>query len=351
LAVDGGLGRMSLRCWPPEGATFEAAARHLQAAGLVGLPTETVYGLAADADNPLAVARIFAAKGRPSDHPLIVHIAAPHAPSQAAWQTLVGRYAHDVPPFAWALMKAFWPGPLTLILPRREGVATAAAGGHDSVGLRCPDHPTAQAMLLAAQRCGVWGVAAPSANRFGRVSPTSAAHVADEFSGLSQAELLVVDGGPCAVGIESTIVDATRGVPVLLRPGMITAEQLAQVCGQAVRGADAHAPRVSGSLVSHYAPQARVVLGNEAELNTVVQALSQDDRASGRFALYARSGVAVPSGMPFEAMAEDAAACAHDVFAVLRRLDTPGRHTIWVHTPPAGEAWDGVRDRLQRASA
>ena len=342
---------MTLRCWPPERATFEAAARHWVAGGLVGMPTETVYGLAADADNPTAVARIFAAKGRPSDHPLIVHIPAPEAPGEAAWQALVGRYAHSVPPFAWALMQAFWPGPLTLILPRRDGVATAAAGGHASVGLRCPEHPTAQALLLAAQRWGVWGVAAPSANRFGRVSPTTAAHVASEFETLSDAELLIVDGGPCSVGIESTIVDATRGEPFVLRPGMITAEQIAQACGQAVHAADAQAPKVSGSLASHYAPQARVVLGDTPQLMAAFEALSPDDRVSGRFAVYARAEVAVPEGLLVERMPAEAAACAHEVFAVLRRLDTPGRETIWVHTPPPEPVWDGVRDRLQRAAA
>lgn len=342
---------MSLRCWPPERATFEAAVRHWLAGGLVGMPTETVYGLSADADNPTAVARIFAVKGRPSDHPLIVHIPAPEAPGEAVWQGLVGRYAHSVPPFAWALMKAFWPGPLTLILPRREGVATAAAGGHASVGLRCPEHPTAQALLLAAQRWGVWGVAAPSANRFGRVSPTTAAHVAREFENLSEAELLIVDGGPCRVGIESTIVDASRGVPVLLRPGMITAEQLAQACGQAVHTTDAQAPKVSGSLASHYAPQARVVLGDSTSLTAALEALSPDDWVSGRFAVYARVDVDVPQGLTAERMPDDAAACAHEVFAVLRRLDSPGRETIWVQIPPSEPVWDGVRDRLQRAAA
>ncbi len=338
---------MSARCWPPERATFETAARHWVAGGLVGMPTETVYGLAADADNPTAVARIFSAKGRPSDHPLIVHIPAPEAPGEAAWQALVGRYAHDVPPFAWALMQAFWPGPLTLILHRREGVATAAAGGHASVGLRCPEHPTAQALLLAAQRWGVWGVAAPSANRFGRVSPTTAEHVASEFEALSEAELIIVDGGACSVGIESTIVDATRGEPVLLRPGMITAQALSQACGLPVRERDAQAPRVSGSLASHYAPQARVRLADASVLTKALRA----EPEPARVAVYAQAGVAVPAGVRVERMPDDAATCAQDVFAVLRRLDAPDCHTIWVQTPPEGQDWDGVRDRLQRAAA
>ncbi|MEP6589164.1 MAG: L-threonylcarbamoyladenylate synthase, partial [Polaromonas sp.] len=177
------------------------AARRIQAGGLVGFPTETVYGLGADASGDDAVAGIFAAKGRPSDHPLIVHVAD---------ASQVNDYASSVPPFAARLMQSFWPGPLTVILPRREGVAAAAAGGQNSIGLRCPAHPVALAFLKACLELGVSGVAGPSANRFGRVSPTTAAHVNQEFGD----ELLVLDGGPCAVGIESSIVDCTRGRPV-----------------------------------------------------------------------------------------------------------------------------------------
>jgi L-threonylcarbamoyladenylate synthase len=202
-------------------------------------------------------------------------------------------------------------------------------------------------MLLAAQRWGVWGVAAPSANRFGRVSPTTAEHVASEFEALSEAELIIVDGGPCSVGIESTILDATRGEPVLLRPGMITAQALSQACGWPVRERDAQAPRVSGSLASHYAPQARVRLADASVLNEALRA----EPEPARVAVYAQAGVAVPAGVQVERMPDDAATCAHDVFAVLRRLDTPDCHTIWVQTPPEGQDWDGVRDRLQRAAA
>ncbi len=195
----------------PDAVALAEAAATLRAGGLVGLPTETVYGLAADATNPTAVAKIFAAKGRPSDHPLIVHVADAGG---------VGHFAASVPGFAQRLMAAFWPGPLTLILPRRPEVAAAAAGGQDSVGLRCPAHPVAQALLRACAEMGVPGLAAPSANLFGRVSPTTAAHVLGEFG----SDLLVLDGGPCRVGIESTIVDCSRGVPVLLRPGQLTPE-------------------------------------------------------------------------------------------------------------------------------
>ncbi|MES2051519.1 MAG: L-threonylcarbamoyladenylate synthase, partial [Pseudomonadota bacterium] len=193
------------------------AARRIQSGGLVGFPTETVYGLGADASSDAAVAGIFAAKGRPSDHPLIVHVAD---------VAQVNDYASSVPPFAASLMKAFWPGPLTVILPRKPGVAAAAAGGQNSVGLRCPAHPVALAFLKACNT----GVAGPSANRFGRVSPTTAQHVAGEFG----EELLVLDGGPCTVGIESSIVDCTRGRPVLLRPGVLTRDQLEAACGEPV---------------------------------------------------------------------------------------------------------------------
>ena len=239
----------------PQAASIAAAADTLRAGGLLGLPTETVYGLAADAQNPAAVARIFSAKGRPAEHPLIVHVLDAAA---------AAHFASEIPAFAQALMQAFWPGPLTLILPRRAGVAGAAAGGQDSIGLRCPAHPVALGVLAACAGLAppMLGLAVPSANRFGRVSPTTAAHVQDEFG----PALLILDGGPCAVGIESTIVDCTRGQPVLLRPGAITPAELAAVCGQDVMQpqdlADSTqaAPRASGTLASHYAPRARVRL-------------------------------------------------------------------------------------------
>jgi len=321
-------------------AAIETAARRLADGALVGMPTETVYGLAADADNATAARRIFEAKGRPSDHPLIVHVAA---------GTGVEPYAREIPPFAAALMQAFWPGPLTLILPRREGAAAVAAGGQDSVGLRCPSHPAAQALLAAAARLGVRGVAAPSANRFGRVSPTTAAHVAEEFTSLSDEELLILDGGACPVGIESTIVDATRGHPVLLRPGMITPEQLEAACGQPVRDRDEAAPRASGTLESHYAPRAKVRLMDAKQLQAAFQVLGSDAR---HMALYARSPIETGRGVARRRMPEDAGAAARELFAVLRELDAiDGVRLIWVETPPEGPEWDGVRDRLRRASA
>ncbi len=324
----------------------EQAARALKAGALVGLPTETVYGLAADADQAQAVGRIFDAKGRPKDHPLIVHLA---GASAAQWRAGVAHYARELPDFAAQLMQAFWPGPLTLILPRRLEVGAASAGGQDSIGLRCPAHPVAQALLQACFGLGVQGLAAPSANRFGRVSPTSAAHVRDEFARLPDDELLILDGGPCPVGIESTIVDCSRGRPVLLRPGMIGVEALQAAIGQPVALRDQAAPKASGTLESHYAPSARVRLLPQAEMQAALDLLGADAR---QIAIYTRTPVSSASRhLLLRYMPTQADACAQELFAVLRELDQPGIQLIWVETPPADADWDGVRDRLQRAAA
>lgn len=327
-------------------AAIEAAAQRLAEGSLVGLPTETVYGLAADAGNASAVRRIFEAKGRPSDHPLIVHIAP--AADDGDWRAAVAPFASEVSDFALALMRAFWPGPLTLILPRRPEMAAVAAGGQDSVGLRCPSHPVAQALLRAARAQGVPGVAAPSANRFGRVSPTTAAHVAGEFAALADDALLILDGGACPVGIESTIVDCSRGQPVLLRPGMITPAALAAACGRPVRERDEAAPRASGTLESHYAPSARVRLMDAKPLQAALDVLGKDAR---HIAVYARTPLKAASGVRLRRMPGDAAQAARELFAALRELDATGVRLIWVETPPEGAEWDGVRDRLSRAAA
>jgi L-threonylcarbamoyladenylate synthase len=323
----------------------------------LGLPTETVYGLGADADNDAAIAHIFTAKGRPADHPLIVHVL--NAAS-------VAHFAAEVPDFAHQLIQAFWPGPLTLILPRRADVAAAAAGGQNSIGLRCPSHPVAQALLAACLAKQVWGIAAPSANQFGRVSPTTAAHVQGEFG----ADLLILDGGPCAVGIESTIIDCTRGVPVLLRPGAVTAAQVEAACGLRVLSKDellgqaAPAPRASGTLESHYAPNATVRLMDAHALQTALDLLGHGlegaaqtgttgARAAGpTIATYARAILETRSAQVLRRrMPDDAAATAQQLFAVLREFDAQGVKLIWIETPPQTPEWDGVRDRLQRASA
>ncbi|MEO6017887.1 MAG: L-threonylcarbamoyladenylate synthase [Polaromonas sp.] len=314
------------------------AASCIQAGGLVGFPTETVYGLGADASSDSAVAKIFAAKGRPADHPLIVHVA------DAAQ---VAGYASDVPAFAARLMQAFWPGPLTLILPRKPGVAAAAAGGQDSIGLRCPSHPVALAFLKACNT----GVAGPSANRFGKVSPTTAQHVRAELGD----ELLVLDGGPCDVGIESSIVDCTRGQPVLLRPGVLTRSQLEAACGQPLLGKDelasdaGVAPRASGTLESHYAPNARVRLMDAKAIQTALDLLGPD---AAHMAVYARTIVRIKSSQVlYRRMPDDALATAQQLFAVLRDFDAQGVKLIWIENLPETPEWEGVLDRLVRASA
>jgi L-threonylcarbamoyladenylate synthase len=322
-------------------AAIEQAAQALAAGELVAFPTETVYGLGADAGSDSAVAKIFAAKGRPSDHPLIVHV-----PDASA----VPAFASEVPAFAHKLMQAFWPGPLTLILQRRSGVAAATAGGQHSIGLRCPAHPVAHALLLACAGATppVSGLAAPSANKFGRVSPTTAEHVEAEFAG----DLLVLDGGPCRVGIESTIVDCTRGVPVLLRPGVLTRQEVEAACGQPLRAPGqlrAAAPRASGTLESHYAPNAPVRLMDSQALQTALDLLGAD--AAG-IAIYSRAIMKTPSANVIRRrMPADAAETARQLFAVLREFDAQGVRLIWVETPPDGPEWEGVRDRLQRAAA
>jgi L-threonylcarbamoyladenylate synthase len=326
------------------------AAQALRDGQLVGMPTETVYGLAANASDDAAVARIFVAKGRPADHPLIVHVASVDQ---------VPLFAAQVPDFAHRLLAAFWPGPLTLILPRQPGVAMASAGGQDSVGLRCPAHPVAQALLKACLALGVQAVSAPSANRFGRVSPTTAAHVQSELG----PDLLILDGGECDVGIESTIIDCTRGEPVLLRPGQITRAQIEATCGRAVRGKDAPqvvmnqpAPRASGTLESHYAPRAKVRLMSAPDIAHKLQALGPHANNLGVWSVErpdvgAGLGSGVGAGVLWRAQPATAGQAAHELFSVLRELDARGVQQIWVQQPPDTPEWEGVRDRLQRAAA
>lgn len=331
-------------------ASVRDCALALKAGELVAFPTETVYGLGADADNDAAVAKVFAAKGRPSDHPLIVHV-------DDSEQGLAGlaHFAVDVPAYALALVQRFWPGPLTLILPRRPAVGAAAAGGQASIGLRCPAHPVAQALLHACRALGVMGLAGPSANQFGRVSPTTAAHVAGEFGDA----LRILDGGACGIGIESTIIDCTRGAPVLLRPGAITPAQVQAACGLQVLSPDqagalaAPAPRASGTLEAHYAPKARVRLMDAKALQTALDLLGADIGHPGPvIATYARVVLRSPSASVLRRrMPDDAATTAQQLFAVLREFDAQGVKLIWIETPPAAPEWDGVRDRLQRASA
>jgi len=324
-------------------ADIQAAALALQRGELLGLPTETVYGLAADADNAAAVARIFSTKGRPSDHPLIVHIAE---------SSIASRYAREIPAFAEQLMAAFWPGPLTLILPRQPHAAQACSGGQDSIGLRCPAHPTAQALLAACQQLQppIYGLAAPSANRFGRISPTTAAHVKDEFKDEPGSDILVLDGGPCTIGVESTIIDCTRGAPVLLRPGAITEGDVQRACGLPLcSGNDLPAPRAAGTLAAHYAPKAPLRLMDSRQLQSALDILGAD---AANLAIYSRTALRIASScLTVRRMPDDAAATARQLFAVLRGFDAAAVKLIWVETPPEAPEWDAVRDRLERAAA
>ncbi|GAB2180170.1 L-threonylcarbamoyladenylate synthase [Denitratisoma sp. agr-D3] len=322
------------------GDDITRAAQLLAAGELVGMPTETVYGLAADAANPAAVARIFAAKGRPADHPLIVHIAGADQ---------LPRWARDIPDAAYRLAAAFWPGPLTLILQRQPDVADAVTGGQDTVGLRVPNHPLALELLRAFRAGGGSGaVAAPSANRFGRISPTSAEHVRQD---LGERVSLVLDGGPCQVGIESTIVDLSRGAPVILRPGAITAEDVARVLAAPVAGATppstpTPAPRVSGSLAAHYAPRTPLRLVPAASLQDEVNAAL----AAGTCAVLSFQALAPRHGLSHYPASHTAAGYAHDLYRALRILDAAGASTILVEALPEGAEWQAVADRLGRAA-
>ncbi|MEO5732439.1 MAG: L-threonylcarbamoyladenylate synthase [Rubrivivax sp.] len=340
-------------------ASVEAAARRLARGDLVAFPTETVYGLGARADDDAAVARLYAAKGRPSAHPLIVHVA--RADAAAVFSGAAPSSAF--PASAARLIAAFWPGPLTVIVPRRRGHAAAAAGGQDSIGLRMPQHPVALALLQAAARLGVPGVAAPSANRFGRISPTCAAHVVAEFG----PDLAVLDGGDCEIGIESTIVDCTRSPAALLRPGQLSRAAIETVLGQALAAPDAASPRASGTLASHYAPAARLQLFDAdtlqqclAELacrsvgapaDSLIADAGAASRAQPGTAVYSRAAPPPGSAVIHRTMPADARAAAHELFAVLRAFDAMGVASIWVEQPPPDPTWEGVRDRLQRAAA
>ena len=316
---------------PDERAIAGAAAR-LAAGDVVAFPTETVYGLGADATNPAAVAKIFALKGRPADHPLIVHIADP---------ATLEVWASNVPAPARTLVAAFWPGPLTLIVQRSPRVPDAVTGGQSTVGIRCPSHPVAQALLREFARVGSGAVAAPSANRFGHVSPTTAAHVRDEFDD----GLLVLDGGACDVGLESTIVDLSRGHPVLLRPGGISRAAIESALGARLGERDAEAPRASGTLAAHYAPHTALALVKsdefmaELELPANVAVLAMREPQGE---LRVTSWITAPN---------DPQRYGHDLYANLRTLDASGAKRIVVEAPPRLPAWEAVNDRLMRAAA
>lgn len=328
----------------PDNLTF--AVDQLNQGHLIGLPTETVYGLAADAENPQAVSQIFRAKGRPADHPLIVHIAS--AAQLDEWAT-------GIPQCARQLAEAFWPGPLTLILPRHERVPDCTTGGQDTVGLRVPAHPVA--LQLLRQFGG--GLAAPSANRFGRISPTQAEHVVSEFGG----RIPVLDGGACQVGIESTIVDCSRGSPVVLRPGQISPEQLAAVLGYAVpvrsqakpaptpatpiTPSSDSTPRVSGSLAAHYAPQTPLELLPREALLARLQRHADQALA----VIWLGEAADLTAHWPHQlVLPADADGFARDLYAALRQADDWQRPAILLEMPPRSDAWLAIHDRLGRAA-
>ncbi|MES2831527.1 MAG: L-threonylcarbamoyladenylate synthase [Pseudomonadota bacterium] len=340
-----------------------AAARILEHGGLVAFPTETVYGLGADAENPVAVGAIYAAKGRPANHPLIVHLATNADPGY--WSSNV-----NIP--AQKLIAAFWPGPLTLILPRATHISDVVTGGQASIGLRCPAHPVAQA-LLHTFKTGGGGIAAPSANRFGHVSPTTASHVREEFRD-SPWVGCILEGGQSAVGIESTILDLTRDRPVLLRPGGISSVEIAELLGVMPGTPDVQAPRVSGSLASHYAPRTPVALVSTGQLPQTLKILlalgrrvalmhhtvfAAGDLYAADAALGSSTSVAthawpakieMAGNLVRRAMPSDPSAYAHDLYAVLRQLDQAGTDMILVEALPKSNDWQAVGDRLTRAA-
>lgn len=305
------------------------AVTALRTGGLVGLPTETVYGLAADADDVRAVTRVFAVKGRPADHPLIVHLAGPQA---------LGDWARDVPRYARRLAEELWPGPLTLVLRRAPRAGDHVTGGQETVGLRAPAHPVAHQVLLDSGLA----LAAPSANRFGKVSPTTAAHVLAELGEvLDPSRDLILDGGRCDVGVESTILDCTAEAPVLLRPGAVDSETVRRVGGVAVveRPSEVRAP---GTLSSHYAPRARVVLARDAEAAAAMLAPLDG--------LLAPADVVTPAGVVRLSAPSDAVEYARALYAALREADVLGLRRVVAVPPPGTGLALAVTDRLSRAS-
>lgn len=304
---------------------FDAALAALRGGGLCVVPTETVYGLAADARNPAAVLRIFDTKGRPADHPLIVHLA--DTGDLDSW-------AHDIPAYARLLAAAYWPGPLTLVLPRLPSVSDAVTGGQDTVGLRVPAHELTRRLIREFGS----GLAAPSANRFGKVSPTTAQHVVDDIGALLRPTDAILDGGPCPIGVESTIVDCTGAAPRLLRSGAVTVDMIEQTTGFDVLGADGTV-RASGTLASHYAPEASVMIAT-------AEAIPELPRAG----FIAPRAVPTPNGMVRLLDAADDGEYARGLYAALRSADAAGLGHVVAVLPVDAGLGSAIRDRLRRAA-
>ena len=321
----------------PLEAEIEAAACALARGEVVAFPTETVYGLGADATSAAAVRRVFALKGRPATHPLIVHLSGIER---------LEDWACEVPQAARRLARGFWPGPLTLILRARADIDRTVTGGQDTVGVRVPSHPVAQALMRAFERCGSGAIAAPSANRFGRLSATRAWHVRAEFG---DAIARVLDGGACTIGVESTIVDLSTGRPVLLRPGSIGPAALADALGEWPAAPGADAPRASGTLASHYAPRARVMLVEADLVVEVARILLAEGRRVAALAREARQPL-LPE-LRWQQAPPDPEGYAHALYDTLRMVDEAETEVIVVERPPPAEAWLAIADRLQRAAA
>jgi len=323
---------------PPTEENVTRAVAWLRAGEIVGLPTETVYGLAADAGNADGVAKIYAAKGRPVDHPLIVHVAS--ADAAKAW-------AATWPEAAEKLAAAFWPGPMTLIVKRASHVLDAVTGGQDTVGLRVPSHPVAQAVM----REFGGGLAAPSANQFGQVSATTAEHVAAEFPDIL---LFILNGGACDVGVESTIVDVSGDTVRILRPGRVRANEIEQVLGVAlgpVTDGASDAPRVSGSMASHYAPRTPTIMLEERRLRTQLRAFRQaQDRGPSRCVITHSFDVEPSAKLRAIRLAGDAQTWEYELYALLRSLDSERYGQLIIEAPPQGPEWEAVNDRVQRAT-
>jgi L-threonylcarbamoyladenylate synthase len=314
-------------------AEIDAAVQSLRDGELVAFPTETVYGLGANAQNPAAVRKIFEAKGRPTTHPVIVHLDSPK---------YLHRWVRDVPDICLRLAERFWPGPLTMVLPRAANVHDIVTGGQDTVAIRVPAHPMAQQLLTAFGG----GIAAPSANRYGRLSPTRAEHVRDE---LGDAVKIVLDGGECQIGLESTIIQCDSTQVRLLRPGAVTASQLREVAGELQMGPDLQSPRVPGSTPSHYAPSTPMMIVPSGEIDSQAAALSEGGRRiavlAQRLPLKAHKYVTwINAGRRPDQF-------GHDLYANLRTLDKAGCQQILVQDVPDDERWDAVRDRLMRAAS
>jgi L-threonylcarbamoyladenylate synthase len=313
-------------------AELEAAVDALRDGELVAFPTETVYGLGANASNPVAVRRVFELKGRPPSHPVIVHI---------DQKKYLKRWVREISPAAEKLADAFWPGPLTLVLPRAESVHDHVTGGQDSVAIRIPSHPMAQQLLDAFGG----GIAAPSANRFGRLSATRAEHVQDEFG---DAVKVILDGGECQVGLESTIVSCLDGSVRLLRPGQVTLGALRATVGEVLIGPDSSAPRVPGSLAGHYAPTTPLTIVPGGEVDALAESLSEGGQ---RIAVLAqRLPLKTYQYVTWVNAGNRANSFGHDLYANLRALDKAGCARILVQEVPGDERWDAIRDRLARAA-